>query len=237
MKSAYLSKLQHDTRLLVHKIEQYIADEINIKIDQSRKDILACEVDKYGATILIPDADFFPDASALHELLHIRRFCLDKEPRLVVCDNHWTPVIETAITKLDNNLEHFVIIPQELKLRPERIYYWQSCMNKELENFYSSNDIKDDQERRALTYWAFIKHVLPENELIQKASMLIENLGITDRASQFFDAIIPYIDVKDKLVKVCFKHLDLPDDIGCLEYIDCKNKLCYEKPLANIKTV
>jgi len=235
MKSAYLSKLQHDIRSLVYKIEQYIDDEINIKIDKSRKDILACEVDKYGATILIPEADFFPDGSVLHELLHIHRLCLEKVPRLVVCDKYWTPELEKGITKLDNNLEHFIIVPKEFGLRPEQKECWRSYINKELENFHFLNHIKNDQERRALIYWAFINHALPEAALISKAGVLIESLGIMDRASQFLDATISCIDEKDKLVKVCFEHLNLPVDIGCLEYIDCKNKLCYETPLDNVK--
>lgn len=233
MNGIYLSQLPHKIRSLVDEIEQYVGYEISVKIDESREDILACEVDEQGIVILIPNEGYFPDGAVLHELLHIRRFCLDKVPRIVLCENfkHWTPTLETSITKLDNNLEHFVIIPQELNLIPKRINHWKSRMNKNLENCRSSNDIKDDQERRALIYWILTKHVLLENELTQKASMLIESLGIEDRASKFLDEIIPYIDVKDKLVKVCLEHLRLPDDLVCLEYIDCKNKRRLEKPL------
>lgn len=236
MNKKYFNQLNHDTRLLVQEIEHDIRAEINVNIDASRTDVLACEVGKQGATILVHREDYFPDDSVLHELLHIRRVCLNKVPRIVVCESYenWNPKLETALTKLDNNLEHFVIVPEEIKCRPNRKEYWELRIYNALEKFDSLSLIRDDQERKALIYKALIHNIVPERELIKKIDVVLSGLGIRKRASLFLDSISPYIDIKDKLVKVCFEHLQIPEDAGCLKYIDCKNNSCYEESLGSV---
>lgn len=228
-----MCKLKDDFSSLVHDIEHNIGCEINIKVDTSRKDILACDVDEQGATILIPKIDYFPDASVLHELLHIRRICLEKIPRLVVCENYdyWSPKLANGILELDNNLEHCIIIPEELKLRPERIDYWESFLDRKLDDFHSLNCIQDDKERIALMYLVLAQHIFSENKLAQKIDIIISSLDIVNRAKHFLDAITPYIYIKEKLVKICFEYLKLPYESGCLKYIDCKNKSYFVKKL------
>ena len=236
MDETYLNKLPDDLAAMVHEIELFIGDEIQIKIDDSRKDILACEVNETGVSILLPEAGYFPDASVMHELFHIRRFCIQKVPQIKVCDSSdiWTPQLETGLTKLDNTLEHLVILPEEFSLRPERINYWKSRTQNALDSFDFINIIRDDQERIALEYWVFIRQIIPDNKLVNKAKSLIDKLDIADRAHEFFHAVNSSMNSKEQLVKICFKHLRLPLAIGCLEYIDCKNKKCYEKPLVTL---
>jgi hypothetical protein len=233
MDKKYLSKLPDDLTEMVQKIELFIGDEIQIKIDDSRKDILACEVNKTDITILIPKEDYFPEAAVLHEILHIHRFSIQKVPQIKVCDNSdiWTPELETGLTKLDNMLEHLVILQEEFSLRPERINYWKSRTHKALDNFDFVNHIKDDQERIVLEYWVFIQQIFSDNTLVNKAKSLIDILDINDRAEKFFHEIKSCINTKEKLVNTCFSHLRLPIEIGCLEYMDIKNKESYERPL------
>ncbi|MEA3360542.1 MAG: hypothetical protein U9R17_14205 [Thermodesulfobacteriota bacterium] len=168
MKQEYINRLPQEIHLLVQKIECHIDSEINVKVDESRPHRLACEVDKHGATILTPNDGYFPEASVLHELLHIRRFCVNNVPRIFVCDSYqnWNPELESGLTYLDTNLEHFVIVPEEIEYRPDRKEYWDSRICNKIEKFDLLNRDNQNQGFDALIYWAFIHHVFQEDDLI-----------------------------------------------------------------------
>lgn len=236
MKSTYFTLIDDELRPLVQSIEAHIGSEIIIDIDDSRINKLACEVDKCGAKILIPESGFFPNESVFHELLHISRFCLYETPRIVVCEsyNDWTPELETGFTSLDNSIEHFIIVPEECIQFRNRISYWKDKTNNAIDIFYTLRVTNDDRERLALIHWAFSKHVIQDAELTKKADALVEELKIKDRTVPFLDEITQYLDEKEKLVKVFFKHLRLPLEAGCLEYLDCKNTQSHEKPLTEV---
>jgi len=73
------------------------------------------------------DPQHFPNVSVFHELQHIRRVFLEGVPRITACEDFelWSPQLDTALAKLDNNLEHLVIVPRELEVYPERRAYWE----------------------------------------------------------------------------------------------------------------
>jgi hypothetical protein len=107
--SHYLNCLEPDTRNLVAEIEQSGGVEIEVTVDPSRaigrsdRAIpLACQVENCNARILIPRADYFPDASVVHELLHIQRFLSLGVPRIIVAETFkgWTPELDDAMTNL-----------------------------------------------------------------------------------------------------------------------------------------
>ncbi len=236
MKQEYINRLPQDICLLVQEIEYHIDSEIYVKVDESRPQILACEVDKHGATILTPMCDHFPEESVLHELLHIRRFCVNNVPRIVVCDSfqNWTPELETDLTHLDNNLEHLIIVPEEIEYRPDRKEYWKTRICNKIETFDLSNRNNQNQAFDALIYWVFIHHIFKEDDLIKKIDE-ITSLDVKKLAQEFHNEIIPYLYSKGKLVKVCFKYINISDQAVCLEYIDCKNNSSNKNSLSNVQ--
>ena len=236
MQEAYIKTLSEDTRALVDYIEQHIESEIVVEVDSSRVEILACEVDRVGAKILIPENGYFPESSVMHELIHIRRFCVEEVPKLVVCEAYdkWTPELEKALFDLDNNLEHFVIVPEELKLFPERYEYWESRINSKLDQVYSVNAVKGNTQGSALVYWAFIRHVFPSSQLLDKANAIVQNLGITEAVECCFEQMRPYVQNKEKLVRVWFEHLAITLEAGCFEYIDCRSHSNKEIAVASV---
>jgi len=129
MEQAYLDQLPEDLQLLVEKIEHTFGAPIAVAVDAEKAaesaeqvDHLECNVDVHGAELLIPAPEHFPESSVLHELLHAQRFLLEGVPQIVACDDYlgWSPAFQTALTRLDNALEHLVIVPDELLQRPER---------------------------------------------------------------------------------------------------------------------
>ena len=218
------------------EIEKKCAIELKVEVDADRK-CLACEMNQHGARILTPSAGHFPDDSVVHELLHIRRVLLDGIPRIVVCKDYdnWTPGLETALTGLDNSLEHLVIVPEELKCRPKRSSYWEDKASIKLADLPTVNySDEKDRERWALMTWVFIHHVLNNEVLDQQAWLLIESLGVSGQASILAAVLPALLHSKEKVVLNCFEHLCLPLDIASLEYIDIQNRDIREIPLAQI---
>jgi hypothetical protein len=227
MEKAYLDRLPADVRFLVERIEHASGVKIEVIIDPSRarglpdrEDSLACEVDKHRARLLIPAPEYFSDASLLHELLHIRRFLVDGVPRIVVCygyDN-WTPELKKGLTRLDNSLEHLIIVPEELKIRPKRKTYWEKVIHRALDQIHFTRFDGDE-----LINWVFIQLVLPDQNLILKADAIITHHRVNDHASQFFAALVPSLHSKESTVQVCLEHLCIPERAVCLEYFDSRN--------------
>lgn len=235
MKKEYINRLSQNIIRLVQDIESHIDDDIDVKVDESRSCVLACEVDKQGAAILTHKHDYFPEDSVLHELLHIRRICLDKVPQLVVCDNfdNWTPELETGLKPLDNNLEHLIIVPEELKYRPDRKEYWKNRIINKIETFDDQIRVNQIQAFDTLIYRVLIHHVLKDDDLKIKIDEIISP-DLKNISQEFHDKIVLYLDSKEKLVKVCFNYINISDKAVCLEYIDCKNHSSYKNSLSNI---
>jgi hypothetical protein len=233
MEDIYLNLLDRNTRSLTQEIELNISSEIKIKVDASRAGKLACEIDQYGGTILIPEPGYFPNESVYHELLHIRRLCVFKVPRIQVCEAYdgWTPELANGLTSLDNDIEHFIIVPDELNMYPNRETYWISEVEYLFNNYDQLGLIQDDQERRVLINWAFAQHVFLSNDLAEKANFALTKIGVNDRASKFLSEILESLDEKEILVQTFFKNLRIPFDVGCLEYLDCINNTRYEKTI------
>lgn len=235
MQKEYLDRLANFNRILVEQIEKFSGVEIIVIVDRKRKDTLACEMDENGAKILIPTPEYFADDSVVHELLHIQRLLCSGVPRIIVCEDYdnCNPNLKTSLLNLDNILEHLVIVPEELEHFPENRAYWEAVFHRELDRIQSANLSDDERELAALIYWVFIKHVLQNQDLINKANKLIEYLGANDRAIRFFENIVASLHSKERTVKLCFEHPSLKHlcEAVCLEYIDSQKNIRQEIPL------
>jgi hypothetical protein len=238
MENSYYTLLDQNGRTLLNEIEKSIGSDVKIKVDNSLQGKLACDVNKFGATILIPKPGYFPNGSVYHELLHVRRNCVYKIPLIRLCidyeEPNWGPEgaikAEDTMKMLDNDIEHFIIVPDELKKYPNRETYWRT----RTEHFFDTFEqelAKHDQQRHVLKHWAFVHHVFSCNDLVEKANTAVTKLGINERTSKFISEIRKALDRKEALVKVFFKNLEIPFNAGCLEYLDCVHNYSHEKSL------
>ncbi len=236
MQENYKKKLSRKTLALVDHIEQHMQSEIVVEIDDGRVGTLACKVDRVEAKILIPENGYFPESSVMHELIHLRRFCIEDVPKLVVCEvyGNWSPALQDAFIDLDNNLEHFVVVPEELKIFPERCEYWEACINSKLEELNIGNSGNGNKQGSALMYWVFLHHVFQSSGLLAKANEIVTRLGILDAVKCCFDQVVPYVESKEQFVRAWFNHLAIPLEAGCLEYIDCRNHSSKEVAVASV---
>jgi hypothetical protein len=227
MKNHYLSILPDDLQAFVIDIEREAGIDIRVTVDDSRTgrhpgepDPLACDIDEDGATILIPRADYFPDGSVLHELLHINRFLVEQVPQINICDTHWDPQLEAVFRQLDNNLEHLVIVPEELRRRPARRDRWVSVIDRTLSEIRSGKLQQADRDFLGIYTFAYIEHVLDDSCLRKRSESILNGLGLRDRAVAFRDAIIPALASKEATTRICAEQFRLVEDPICFDYLD-----------------
>ncbi|SAL22764.1 hypothetical protein AWB64_01747 [Caballeronia sordidicola] len=240
MQKAYLNRLAPDVRALAEDLEYALGFEIIVKVNQhlprraaDEPGGLECEVDQSGARIVIPDPDWFPDGSVLHELFHVRRFLLEGIPLLV--DNkayvRWNPCVSSAVTYHDNCMEHLVIVPEELGRRPERLAHWERAIKQVWGTLAVTASHEADCRQGALVNWAFIEHVLPDSATRREAVTVLDRLGFREAAACFADALAPVLNDKEKLVKRWFEHLHLQPEMASLRYLNVWDNACRETPL------
>ncbi|WP_038485374.1 hypothetical protein [Collimonas arenae] len=225
---------------MVEEVERASGIEIVVEVTSARvrylpdqPDTMACKFSPHGAKFLIPTLDYFPDGSVLHELLHIRRFLVDGVPSLSDCDTyeHWRPSFAAGLTRLDNSLEHLIIVPEELHIRPDRKEHWERVMTHMWNGLANESFSEVDRQQQALINWVFLRHVIPDSPVRTSATSVLEKFNLSNLAQRFYEALIPNLSNKEDLVRECFNHLELPLEMACLEYIDIHNGIRKEVPL------
>lgn len=231
MNSRYFDTLLDDSKALVKAIEKHIGKEILVKIDESRVDKLACDVENFEPKILIPKEGYFPDSSVIHELLHLERFCVKEIPLLCLCDDYYNQKFERDLTSLDDNLEHLIIVPEEIQLRPKRLNYWVDKINLKLNAYDSMIDNGQKPGLDLLVYWVFISRTFKDTELYAKIEDMLLNSNMVKMADDFQSEIETNIYCKRDLVNVCVTFAGIQQNIICLEYCD------YNKMNSRVETL
>jgi hypothetical protein len=236
MDSSFFDMLDETTKDLSNKIESQTGANIVIEVDESRDEKLACEVETGSIRIITPNANYFPSAPVYHELLHIHRFCIEEVPQIAVCDayNNWTPELEKSLSELDNDIEHFIIVPEECDMYKARRDHWILKIIHLVEKINNLDLSNCEIEQKAMIWWAFAKHALQDDDLTQTSSSLIKELSLEEKAASFLTEIENNISNKDKLVAVFFNYLGLSRKAGCLEYKHCNNILNHQEPIPDI---
>lgn len=229
MNPDYLGRLSPKVQALVLEVERAAGIDIAVNVDSSRDGrgpdgagILACDINENGATILVPNDTYFPDGSVVHEVLHIRRILVDKVPRLATNTGFagWTPQLENGLATLDNDLEHWVIVPDEIRQCPERDGHWQHVLERTWSNDIPNMTNKDDQLRYALIHWASLMFFLPQSAVVSIASDALRQLELEMQADRIVEAARAHLGNKEKLVPIMLEHLRIPLEAVVLEYID-----------------
>jgi hypothetical protein len=228
VQTEYLNRLGGMVRSLVEEIEAQIGFEITVKADAA-EDLqpasehrgMRCEMDEYKAEIATASTDYFPDASVFHELQHIRRFLVDGIPKLTLCedDEPWNPQLENAILHLDNNLEHLVIIPIELREFPERRAYWEQAFEAQTRRLLTSDLSETDRRWAASLVSASVEHLGLGQEVREAADAIVQRVSAESLTRVYRDVLAATISSKEHLARATFDCFELPLAAACLEYI------------------
>jgi hypothetical protein len=229
MQTEYLNRLGHVVRSLVKEIEAQIGFEIIVNVDAAEEQIppsehrsMRCEMDEYKAEISTASTEYFPDASVFHELQHIRRFLVEGIPKLLLCDDYerWEPDLEKAILRLDNNLEHLVIVPIELREFPERRAYWEERFKAQIGRLSTGGLSEADSRMAASLVSASVQHLSLGRQVCKLADAMVQTLGAESLTGRFREVLAAKISSKEQLARATFDCFELPLPAACLEYID-----------------
>jgi hypothetical protein len=228
LQTEYLNRLGDVVRSLVEKIEAQIGFEITVKVDaaedlrpSSEHRGMRCEMDEYRAEIATASINYFPDASVFHELLHIRRFLVDGIPKLIVCDEYepWNPQLEKAILYLDNNLEHLVVVPIELREFPERRAYWEQGFEGQIRRLSTDDLAETDRRWTASLVSVSVQHLGLGQQVREAADAIVQRVGAESLTRAYREILVATVWSKEHLARATFDCFDLPLPAACLEYI------------------
>jgi len=222
MQKTYLSQLPKDIQQIVLEIECQSNVEINVIVDNDRTGSLACKVNECEASIRVP-ANFFPESSVLHELLHIRRFLVEKVPQISLREDYFNSRLDRIFTGIDTNLEHLVIVPEELKCRPKRNTYWVDAIRSKWAQLNQERFNNDFDNFDAAYDWVFIRHVLDDQDLLKEALSIIESAGLAGSANKLYDGLLENLSSKEEMVRICIDEFDLHKQYMALDYFDSVN--------------
>ena len=241
MISEYLNRLSPDLQRLVCEVEKKTTLGIDIEVRDAPGDRahgeaapLACIVNESEIRLLVPRGNAFLDGSVLHELLHVQRFLLEGIPTLTVLDDYQDPSLEQMFAQVDNNLEHLVIVPREIRQLPGQRRQWIEKISRSLESVASSRLEIADRNFLAIFDQSFITTVLHDEGLKNRASTLLAALGLTERAEQFAAAIVPALTKKEAAVQVLVEAFRLDPSYLCLEYFNSQERSAHQVPLSDV---
>ncbi len=229
MQADYMARLSPVVQQFARHVEDVSGVSIDVCLDPELNKrgpfgngMLKVEIYSNRVILHAPTNEYFPDGAVFHELLHISRFHLDGVPHLTLAeDEARNPSLERSLTTIDNDIEHLVIVPIELRAHPERLDHWET--NVQGLWFREIPSINCPMNRRIETFmnWAFIKHVLPSSPTRHVAISFMKTHGLMDEAEDFSQFMIDHLDDKLAVIKMFFDTFpELPRNSAGVEYLN-----------------
>lgn len=230
MQYEYFSRLSEPVKEFVREVEAGANIEIQV-IPEARLNAggptgqgnLEIIIEAKYARLFVPTNGYFPDGAVRHEVLHVKRFHIDGVPKLALADNEaWDKRFSDSLGALDNAIEHIVIVPEELKLHPERRWHWEAVMS----NICSELQSIPEGERclAGCLHWTFFQHALPESPHSETMRNFLVQYGLLEMAEKFADQFLVVLPSKEEMVRVLFRTFpDMPKNRSALEYINSVN--------------
>lgn len=226
MQQSYLDLLSKPVQDFVIEVEQSSGLPVDILPDArlnvcgpKNEGAYRIEVESGSILLRVPTNGYVSNGGLRHEMLHVKRFYVDKEPRLSLAEYvDWDPTNQRLITAIDNYLEHLIIVPIELTLHPERRAHWE----QEIEKSWILDGISSINRRiLACLNWTFVRHVLKASSTSAIANKVINTHGLAVETEAFHKEMVPVLSDKLTLVRMFFDWFgELPRDRFAVEYLD-----------------
>lgn len=152
----------------------------------------------------------------------MRRLHVEGVPRIALVDAvDFDPEFEGELARVDNALEHLVIVPTELYHHPERRVHWEAVMAYVWSQAIPQSPTPLDRRISVCLHWTFLRHVLPDSTTVQVASDLMQgHRGLRAEADAFAAQAVALLDDKPSLVQLFFDQFtDVPRAKAALEYV------------------
>ena len=189
MQTEYLALLSESVQQFILEVEKGAGVGIQVVPDVKLNEggpngggNLEINIKDRSIQLFAPTNGYFPNGAVRHEVLHVKRFHVERVPKLAADNENWDKAISDRLVGLDNAVEHLAIVPIELQMHPERLTHWEALMRSvclELPNIPEG-----DRSLAVCMHWTFHRHVLPNSPSIEimrnfaKEHALLEMAGV-----------------------------------------------------------
>jgi hypothetical protein len=172
-------------------------------------DSLGAMVDEHSAVIYFYQESDFKPHPACHELLHIRRYWLDKVPQILAVRPDADKMSVTS--HIENTLEHLIIVPREQDYGFEPYSHWNHTANKNWET-YPWPTMTNSWARRktCLLGWLTVKYLVNDGAVKQRALEAISKEGLLEEAEVLAKKVGSVLRNKTKMISLVVKALKIP---------------------------
>lgn len=220
MEARFLETLPSKISALALRIEAYSG--VEIQVTQYGRDVPACKVSECEAIIYFPRLDSIEPRKMLHELLHIERNWPQMIPQLFTSNDTSWPHVE-MIGKVDNALEHLVIIPREMDYGFEPFAPWNAKIRPKWQRgFWTEICHPDERRGNLLLSWLSVDFLATDGALRRLAQNALQEEGLLENAQEFSAAMRESLDQKDRMAASAVRFLRLPPESVTLDLFDVR---------------
>jgi hypothetical protein len=227
MQPEYLARLSGSVQEFIRQVEKQSRLEIEVSLESQLNNggplglgNLEVDITDRRIQLFAPSNGYFPDGAVRHEVLHVQRFHVEGVPKLAIANEvSWDEGLRDGLARLDNAVEHIVIVPQELQFHPERRLHWEAVMS----HIVSELPFVPEGERRlaACLHWAFLRHALPDSPQVESARRFLHEHALAEVADAFADQFLSATTDKEEMVRILFLTFpEIPKDRAAFEYVN-----------------
>jgi hypothetical protein len=232
MQPEYLALIGQSVQSFVREVEEAANVDIQVICVDKPTDTLEVVIAAPTCELRIPkNRRYFPDGAVRHEVLHVKRFLVDRVPMLVLADKEEPDdQLDAALHDLDNAIEHVLIVPEEIHFHPERRQCWEHNMRIECARLYGFS--ADDRAYALCMHWTFLRHVLPGSPAIEVAREFAVKHALLELAIRFEEEFLSLATSKEELVRLVlcrFPHI--PKNRAAFRYVNSITRSAYATPI------
>jgi hypothetical protein len=216
MEAKFRALLPTNILALADEIESYTHRTIEVarnpyprSLTDPNPDSLGAMVDEHSAVIYFyQEADFKPHP-ACHELLHIRRYRIEKVPQILAIQPDADRMSVTS--HIENTLEHLVIVPREQDYGFEPYSHWNHTADKNWETYpWPTMTNSWARRKNSLLGWLTVKYLVNDSAVKQRALEAIKKEGLFQEAEVLANQVGRVLGNKAKMISLVVKALKIP---------------------------
>ena len=182
----------------------------------------ACRIREDGANVLLREGAPISAQDMLHELLHIRRYWIDRVPQIepiIDDDDYWD-----TTSRIEETLEHLIIVPREGDFGFSPRPVWNSAARSEWSQYPWPNH--DPFARRLACYLGWLNsQIISDPEVRELARACLIKEGEFDHADRLHTSVMRRLASKPKCLLLVVRALGIRRSDVRLSYLDVKKRV------------
>ena len=226
LREQVLPQLSSNARTLLDEIEAFAGLQVDFdrytfpaRSGSFNPKAPATMVGPDGATVYLHDFDVVDLHGVVHELLHIRRYWIERIPQFQPARN--AEANRTAMQNIENGLEHLVVVPQEATFGLDAAGYWNAVSRHRWAR-YPWPDISSRRNDVLLERLAL--ELVTDPEVQQIGANCIRAAGLTVEADHFAARINQFLHNKPRALACVVRFMKIPRGLFHMTYIDIRNR-------------